>query len=157
VPPSETDDNAEAYSKSVDASNYERALSMIERANGTMMRADKGPVKPPPTLDGAPGTVADMVSGWPRITATVHWDLYHPSQVDGIDFYVGDEELGHIHLDGSVHLATTPSLGAALVADGLAEPFPYVEGWVHEQIARIGPDAAVALFRRNYERLLDAR
>ncbi len=126
---------------------------MIERANGTMARADKGPVKQPPTLNGAPGKVADTVSGWPRIIATVHWDLLHPSQVDGIDFYVGDEELGHIYLDGSVHLATTPRLGATLVSDGLAQPFPYVHGWVQAQIASIGPDAAVALFRRNYDRL----
>lgn len=126
---------------------------MIERAKGTMARTDKGPVKPPPVLDGALKTVADAVSGWPQIIATVHWSLFNPSQVDGVDFYVGDEELGHIHLDGSVHLATSPRLGAALVADGLAQPFPYVHGWVHEQIASIGPDAAVALFQRNYERL----
>lgn len=127
---------------------------MFERANGTMARADKGPEQPPPVLDGALGTVADTVSAWPRIIATVHWDLSDPTKVDGVDFYVGDEELGHIHLDGFVHLATSPSLGAELVADGFAAPFPYARGWVHAQIASIGPDAAVALFRRNYDRLL---
>ena len=58
-----------------------------------------------------------------------------------------------MHLDGSIHLATSPSLGRDLVAGGLAKPFRYQEGWVEEQVQRIGADAAVALFRRNYEQL----
>ena len=87
-------------------------------------------------------------------TATAHWDLYDPSRVDGIDFYVGEQELGHIHLDGRLHLATSPDLGAALVAERLARPFRYGRGWVCEYVGNIGPDATVALFHRNYERLL---
>ena len=76
-----------------------------------MARADKGPVQPPPALAGTLQTVADEVTGWNGIIATVHWDLFDMSRVDGVDFYYGELELGHIHLDGSVHIATSPALG----------------------------------------------
>lgn len=126
---------------------------MIEHVTGTMARADKGPVIPPPALDEPAGTVAEAVAGWPEVITTGHWNPFHPRRVDGVDFYVDEEELGHIHLDGSIHLATSPSLGKALVAGGLAQPFPYAHGWVQERIETIGTQAAVALFRHNYERL----
>ena len=129
---------------------------MHERALGTLARADKGPVVPPPALDGPLASVADAVAGWAGVTASAHWDLFRPSRVDGIDFYVGEEELGHIHLDGSIHLATSPALGAALIAQGMARPFRYQQGWVCERVQSIGPKAATALFRRNYDRLLGA-
>ena len=129
---------------------------MDEHALGTLARAEKGPVRPPPPLDGPLGTVADAVRGWPGVIATVHWDLFRPSRVDGIDFYLAGDELGHIHLDGSLHLATSPTLGRALIAEGLARPFRYGQGWVCETVRRIGPAAAIALFRRNYDRLLRA-
>ena len=127
---------------------------MSESTLGAMARSDKGPVKPPPALDGPLGTVANEVAGWRGIIATAHWDLFERSRVDGVDFYYGEHELGHIHLDGSIHLATSPDLAQALVAEGLCRPFPYQYGWVHEQVHRIGPSSAVALFQRNYERLL---
>ncbi len=131
-----------------------KKLSANDRALETMARSAKGPVAPPPTLDGARGIVADAVTGWAGVIATVHWDLYEPTRVDGIDFYVGERELGHIHLDGELHLATDPSLGADLVAAGLARPFRYARGWVCEKIDRIGSASAIALFRRNYDRLV---
>jgi luciferase-like monooxygenase len=127
---------------------------MNERAIGTMARADKGPVLPPPALEGPLQAVADAVAGWAGVIATVHWDPFRMSRVDGVDFYLGEDELGHLHLDGSVHLATSPGLGRILVAEGLARPLPYLRGWVEEQVQRVGSNAAVALFRRNYERLL---
>ena len=127
---------------------------MADHALNTMARADKGPIAPPPVLDGPLGTVAGVVTGWPGVTATAHWHLHDPSRIDGIDFYFGEQELGHIHLDGSLHLATSPGLGAVLVAEGLAHPFRYGRGWVCENVGNIGPDATVTLFRRNYERLL---
>jgi hypothetical protein len=129
---------------------------MNDRALDTMARSAKGPIAPPPMLDGARGTVADAVTKWPGVTSTVHWDLDEATRVDGIDFYVGERELGHIHLDGELHLATDPSLGADLVAKGLVRSFRYARGWVSEKIDRIGPDSAIALFRRNYDRLMNA-
>ncbi len=129
---------------------------MNEPAAGTMARADKGPVAPPPVLAEPLEAVAAQVAGWPGIITTAHWDLFDSSRVDGVDFYYGEHELGHIHLDGSVHIATNPELGRVLVAEGLCRPFPYQHGWVHEKIGRIGSRSATALFQRNYERLLQA-
>ena len=126
---------------------------MNEVALGTLARADKGKVAPPPALEGPIGEAAQVVMGWPDVIATTHWNLFDPSRVDGIDFYVGEQELGHIHLDGELHLATSPGLGAALVGEKRARAFRYQRGWVCESVERIGPDAAVALFRRNYDAL----
>ena len=98
---------------------------MNDHAKGTLPRAGKGPLGPPPVLDGALGAVVDVVAGWPGVSASVHWYLFDQSRVDGVDFYVGEEELGHLHLDGSIHLATSPGLGEALIAEGVAKPFRY--------------------------------
>lgn len=126
---------------------------MNERALNTLKRSDKGPLAPAPVLAGSLGEVAQVISAWPDVLATSHWDLNDQTCLDGIDFYVADQELGHIHLDGSLHLATSPELGAAMIAQGLARRFPYASGWVCEKIDTIGSDAAVDLFPRNYERL----
>ena len=130
---------------------------MTEQALGTMARPDKGPVAPPPALEGPLAAAAAAIGAWPGVTATMHWHLYRPTEPDGIDFYVGERELGHIHLDGELHLATSPSLGAAMVAEGGARPFRYQRGWVCETVQRIGAPAAIALFRRNYDRLSPAQ
>ena len=79
--------------------------------------------------------------------------LNDQTRVDGIDLYVGTDELGHIPFDGSVYLATTPELGAALVAEGLGKPFPCARGWTMADISPLGVGGAVSLFRRNYDRL----
>lgn len=126
---------------------------MVEQALSTLPREAKGPLAPPPALDGPLRAVADTVAAWPEVETTTHWHLTDRDRVDGIDFYVGADELGHIHLDGSIHLATTPELGAKLVAEGLGRPFPWARGWTVANVSRLGADAAVALFRRNYDRL----
>lgn len=131
--------------------------TLTERTLGTMPREKKGPVAPPPALDGALAVVTDAVRSWPGVVATVHWDLYKPTQVDGVDFYIDRRELGHLHLDGSLHLATSPALGRELVNEGVAHAFPYQRGWVDEDVDRIGSAAAIALFRRNYDRLVRPR
>ena len=129
---------------------------MTRQALCTLPREAKGPLAPPPALDGKLRLVADAVAGWPEVEATTHWHLHDRDRVDGIDFYVGPDELGHIHLDGSIHLATAPELGATLVAEGLGRPFPWARGWTMASVSRLGVDAAVALFRRNYDQLRPA-
>ena len=126
---------------------------MTGQARSTLPRGAKGPLAPPPVLGGSIQAVADAVAGWPEVQATTHWHLNDQTQVDGVDFYVGAEELGHIHLDGSIHLATPPDLGAEMVAEGLGRRFPWVRGWTLARIDRLGVDGAVTLFRRNYDRL----
>ena len=127
---------------------------MNTKALGTLPREEKGPIAPAPRLEGPLQAVIDAVSGWPGIGTTVHWHLVDRSRIDGVDFYWHDEELGHLHLDGSIHLATSPALGRTMIDEGVARPFPYQQGWVAQQVERIGTDAAVTLFRRNYEDLV---
>jgi hypothetical protein len=122
-------------------------------AKGTLPRSEKGAVTAAPVVKGELKIVADSISVWPGIIVTSHWDLFDPLVVDGIDFYFGEEELGHIHLNGDIHIATNPSMGGSLVKAGLAKPLPYIQGWVEENIYKIGPEAAVHLFKQNYTRL----
>lgn len=129
---------------------------MKSEARGTLPRAAKGPVAAPPALEAPLQVIVDAVAGWPGVNTTVHWHLVDRSRVDGVDFYVGEEELGHLHLDGSIHLATSLELGKALIAEGLAKPFRYQQGWVEEQVRHVGAESAIALFRRNYEQLRPA-
>ncbi len=79
--------------------------------------------------------------------------------MDGVDFYVGEHELGHIHLDAIAHLATPPELGRLLVEQGLAKRFPYggpaYEGWVLFRIRNAAEAAHAAwLFRLAYDRIM---
>ena len=129
---------------------------MTEQALSTLPREAKGRIAPPPAIKGELKAVADAVATWPQVDATTHWHLVDQTRVDGVDFYVGEEELGHIHLDGAIHLATSPTLGAAMVAEGLGRPFPYARGWTSSSVASLGVEGAVALFRRNYDRLQPA-
>ena len=54
-------------------------------------------------LKGPAQSVSAEIQSWPGIIAATHWFLYDRTQVDGADFYVGEKELGHIHLDGELH------------------------------------------------------
>lgn len=120
--------------------------------------AQKGPIAPPPALGGPAARVALEVARWPGVVAATHWHLVRSSEVDGADFYIGGEELGHIHLDGEVHLASVSKLSAALVAAGYARPFRFAgsyAGWVEASIREdADADAALFMFRLNYERHL---
>ena len=126
---------------------------MADQAHSTLPREAKGPLAPPPVLRSDLQAVVEAVRAWPEVTATTHWHFADQSRVDGVDFYVGAEELGHLHLDGSIHLATTPALMAELVAEGSGAPFRYARGWTQAGVTRLGVAGAVALFRRNYDRL----
>lgn len=126
---------------------------MIDQAHSTLPRDAKGPLAPAPALKGDLQAVADAVASWGDVASTTHWHFADQSRVDGIDFYVGAEELGHLHLEGSIHLATTPALQAELVGEGLGSPFRYAKGWTQARVADLGVAGAVAMFRRNYDRL----
>ena len=118
---------------------------------------EKGPIKPAPVLAGPGQKTAEAIQSWPSIISATHWDLFNRSRVDGADFYVDDAELGHIHLNGEVHLAATDGLGVALLQQKLVSPLPYGKAhgdWVSFMI-RTDSDAdhAIWLFRLNYDRL----
>ncbi len=122
-----------------------------------MKLEEKGPINPAPVLTGPGQKTAEAIQSWPTIISATHWDLFNRSRVDGADFYVGEAELGHIHLNGEVHLAATNGLGVALLQRRLVSPLPYGKAygdWVSFMI-RTDSDAdhAIYLFRLNYDRL----
>jgi len=124
-----------------------------------MTLSEKGPLAPVPALTALLEPISQAIQRWPGILAAAHWDLYRVGEaVDGADFYVGDDEVGHLHLNGEAHLATSPALGQALVAGGLARPLPFggaaYRGWTEFSV-RTATDAAHAtwLFGLNYQRL----
>ncbi|MEZ7505955.1 luciferase family protein [Flavobacterium sp. Arc2] len=123
-----------------------------------MTLEEKGKIAPPPIMTIYPQMVSVAIQQWKNVIAATHWDLYDNTKVDGADFYVGKNELGHIHLDGSVHLATTNELRIPLLENNLAKKFPYggrYEGCVLFKITNeIDAKQAIWLFQLNYERLM---
>jgi hypothetical protein len=119
-----------------------------------MRLESKGEIKPPPKLKGPAQTVSLEIQSWRGIIAATHWYLYDRSRVDGADFYVGEKELGHIHLDGDLHLGVTVGLRQRLIEAGLAEALPWADDWIQAPIST-GTEArnAVWLFRLAYDRL----
>ena len=114
----------------------------------------KGEIRPPPKLKGPAQSVSLEIQSWPGIIAATHWFLYDRTQVDGADFYVGERELGHIHLDGELHLCVTVGLRRRLIEGGLAEALPWAEDCVQAPISnRRDARNALWLFRLAYDRL----
>ncbi len=124
-----------------------------------MKLSEKGPLAPAPALVAVLEPVSLAIQGWFGVIAAAHWDLFRVGEVvDGTDFYVGDDELGHIHLNGEAHLATSPALGQALVAGGLARPLRWggaaYRGWTEFSVRTVADAAHAAwLFELNYQRL----
>ena len=119
-----------------------------------MKLEDKGPIKPPPALTKFPQQVSKEIQRWDNIIAATHWDLHNRSKPDGADFYVGPAELGHIHLNGEVHLPTGSALAKALIKNKLAAKFPYGADWVTCPINSADDAAhAIWLFKLNYKRI----
>ncbi len=100
-----------------------------------MKLADKGRFQPPPRLTPkAAQALAEVLTGWPQVQARTHWQLGDETRVDGADFYVGEHELGHLHLDGDAHVAVGRLVRDALVKRGLAHAFPWSRDFVTWQV-----------------------
>ncbi len=96
----------------------------------TMSRRRKGRVAPAPRLAGVAQKVAEAVLALPGVIAQAHWEIGSQTEVNGTDFYVGEEELGHIHLDGEAHIPIGRVLARALVSAKLAQPFTWSNEFV---------------------------
>jgi len=106
----------------------------------TMSRRAKGRVAPPPRLAATAQRVADEVAALPHVIVQAHWEIGSQTEVNGTDFYVGEDELGHIHLDGEAHVPVGRALADELVRAKLARRFP----WSREFVAIDTSDAAQA-------------
>jgi hypothetical protein len=119
-----------------------------------MKLAEKGRYAPPPRLPVHAQAVSQALAKWPGVHARTHWLLGNENEIDGADFYVGERELGHIHLQGEAHIAVPAAVRNALIANGLAAPFHWNQGFVVYQIASAADVApAKALFQLAYDRL----
>ena len=119
-----------------------------------MRLESKGEIRPPPRLKGPAQSVSLEIQSWQGIIAATHWFLYDRTQVDGADFYVGEKELGHIHLDGELHLCVTAGLRRRLIEARLAEALPWAEDCIQAPISnRRDVRNALWLFRLGYDRL----
>ena len=116
---------------------------------------NEGPIQPPPMLKGLAQEVSAEVQAWPKMISVTHWQLGDSTRVDGVEFHVdGGGELGHIHLNGELHLALSRALRDELVAEELAEPFRWHRDWVTAPITKPDEAAQAAwLFRLGYDRL----
>ena len=108
-------------------------------------------------MDELAQAVAQAVKCWDDGIAVAHWDLFDHTRVDGADFYVGEEELGHTHLNGVVYMAATKAIYHALITAEMAASLPYGSGtkrWVLFSIRSASHSAHAAwLFRLGYDRL----
>ena len=95
-----------------------------------MQLRNPGPVQAAPTLDGYAGQLAENVRRLPGVTAYTHWRLGSPGVVDGAELHVGDPELGHIHLDGSVHIPLTAPLASLLVSKEFGQTPYWSNTWI---------------------------
>ena len=119
-----------------------------------MTLEEKGPIVPPPVLSKFPQQVSKEIQSWKNIVSATHWNLYKRTTPDGADFYVEQEELGHIHLDGEVHLATGIALRNALIKKKFASKFVYGDDWVtYPIISAEDVVHALWLFKLNYKRI----
>ena len=114
-----------------------------------------GPLKPASQLQGPAQDVSTELQSWPAMISATHWQLGDPTRVDGAEFHVEEGgELGHIHLDGEVHIALTKALRDQLVALNLAQPLIWDKAWVTAPVT--SPEEAqkaIWLFRLGYDRL----
>ena len=108
-------------------------------------------------MDELAQAVAQAIQCWDDGIAVTHWDLFDHTRVDGADFYAGEEELGHIHLNGDVYMAAAKAIYQALITAELAGSLPYGSGnkrWVLYSIREAAhPAPGTWLFRLSYNRL----
>jgi len=118
-----------------------------------MKLSEKGRFASPPRLPEHAQFVSDVLASWPDVHARTHWLLGDEQEIDGADFYVGEEEIGHIHLGGEAHVAAGKKLGAALIDAGRAKPFRWSAEFVVLAIRNArDAQAAIDLFQLAYDR-----
>lgn len=119
-----------------------------------MKLEEKGKIIPPPVLSQYPELVSKQVQQWEGIISATHWEIRDRNKPNGADFYVGEQELGHIHLDGSLHIPSTKKFSQALIKAGLAQKFQYAENWVQFNISDDKSAAhAIWIFKLHYDHL----
>ena len=119
-----------------------------------MQLRNEGAIQPAPVLRGLAQEVSRELQKWDGMQAVTHWQLGNSERVDGAEFHVDDKELGHIHLNGEMHLLLTKRLSRALIQNGSAEKFPWGEDWVQASVSNDSErERALWLFSLGYDYL----
>lgn len=119
-----------------------------------MTLEEKGNFMPPPILSQYPELVSKEIQQWENIISATHWEIHNNNKANGADFYVGPAELGHIHLDGMLHLPSTKELSKMLIQAKIAEKFIYAQHWVQFKIYnQASAKQAIWIFRLHYDRI----
>jgi len=139
--------------------SLDRGLSTTRRGaiDPRMQLFEKGSFAPPPKLPRHAQSLSAELARWQSVHARTHWRLGDERVVDGADFYLGDDELGHLHLDGEAHVAVGAQLRTALVSAGFARPFRWSGDFVTARIDEASDVAHGAwLFALRYDALRGA-
>ena len=88
-----------------------------------MKLQDKGPYKDPPTLPRHAQRLVETISAWPGVHTRAHWAIGSTTIADGTDFYIGQDELGHIHISQEAHMPNSLPIADLIVESGLAPRF----------------------------------
>ena len=114
----------------------------------------KGKIIPPPVLSNYSEIVSQEIQKWDNIISATHWEIWDNNKPNGADFYLKELELGHIHLDDMLHIASTKEFATALIKSKLAQKFPYSENWIQFKITNeISAAHAIWLFKLHYDNL----
>lgn len=119
-----------------------------------MKLRNPGPVEAAPILEGTAGELAKIIASWPGVAAYTHWQLGSPGVVDGAEFHLGDPELGHIHLDGTVRIPLDSALTSMLVRKGLGRSPRWSGAWITVPVRSAAEmQHAAWLFQLGYDRI----
>ena len=119
-----------------------------------MTLEEKGNIIPPPILSKYPEMASIEIQQWENIISATHWEIHNNNKPNGADFYMKAHELGHIHLDGMLHVPSTKEISKALIQAKLAEKFIYAQNWVQFRIQNEATaNHALWIFRLHYDRL----
>ena len=90
--------------------------------------------------------IQQTVTSWDEVQAAPH-------RFGGVEFQVGNVEVGHVHRNGMIDIPFTRKIRAALLEEHLAEPHHLLPdtGWISYYLGRTGDtDKAISLFRLSY-------
>jgi hypothetical protein len=92
--------------------------------------------------------LAGDVLSWPGVTS-------HDHRFGGVEFRVGEREIGHVHNFGIVDIPFTVRIREALTRAGRAEQHHWLpkSGWTTVRVKEHGEENARALLRLSYLRI----
>jgi hypothetical protein len=96
---------------------------------------------------GASEAIQAAVRGWAGTSQAPH-------RFGGVEFLIGDREIGHLHGDSLLDVPFPKRIRNELVEKGLARPHHILpeSGWVSFRIDKPADvDAAIALLRRSFD------